>query len=239
MTDRTHVLLDLDGTLSASEPGIVGSLTAALTTVGLPIPTADVLRSAIGPPFATGLPAIGVPAELVGAVTEHYRTRYGATGLYETALFDGVADMLDALRGAELVLAVATSKPEPNAVRIVEHLGIADAFTVVAGADLETGRADKASVIARALELLDTDAGPHVVMVGDRHHDIDGAREHGIDTVAVGWGYGAVAEHIAARAWAFAPTPADVVSLVVGSGCRSSPGRHPSRFRDDRRPDLS
>ena len=123
--------------------------------------------------------------------------------------------MLDELRRAGLVMAVATSKPEHNAVRIVDHLGLTGYFDVIAGADLEIGRLDKAGVIARALELLGVDPGPSVVMVGDRHHDVDGAREHGIETITVGWGYGTPEEHSAAEPFAVAPTPADVVRLIL------------------------
>lgn len=212
---RKHVLFDLDGTLSASEPGIVGSLIAAMTAAGIPIPAPEVLRTAIGPPFAAGLPAIGVPLDKIDVVTAHYRETYGTTGLYDTTAFPGVTDMVAALRRSGLVLAVATSKPEDNAVRVVEHLGLAEHFGVVAGADLELGRLDKASVIGRALDLLGVDPDPSVVMVGDRHHDIDGAREYGIDTIAVGWGYGTPDEHLRAEPFAIAETPEDVVRLVL------------------------
>lgn len=213
---RKVALLDLDGTLSASEPGIVGSLVAAMTAEGLPIPSPDALRTAIGPPFVTGLPAIGVPLDKLDAVTARYRDTYGSTGMFDTTVFVGVVDMLEALRRAGIVMAVATSKPEHNAVRIVAHLGLTDYLDAIAGADLETGRLDKASVITRALELLGVDPGPTVVMVGDRHHDIDGAREHGIDTIAVGWGYGTADEHTLAQPFGLAATPADVVRLILG-----------------------
>jgi len=221
------VLVDLDGTLSDSEPGIVGSLIAAMQATGVSVPPREVLRTAIGPPFATGLPAIGVPADKLDAVIAHYRQVYGAGGLFEATCYDGVDEMLDALQAMGLAIALATSKPEDYAGRILDHLGIADRFDAVAGADLATGRTDKAGVIARALELLGIAAGPHVVMVGDRHHDVDGARAHGIDTIAVAWGYGDSDEHAAAGAWATAATPADVVRLIRGlpsEGCLSSEG---------------
>ena len=213
---RTTVLLDLDGTLSESEPGIVGSLAEALTAEGLALPSPEVLRTTIGPPFALGLPAIGVPADRVDGVVRRYRARYGATGLFETTLYAGVVDMLAALRRGGMVLALATSKPEDSALRVVAHLGIADHLDAVAGADIELGRVDKASVIARALELVGVDPGPEVVMVGDRHHDVDGARAHGIDTIVAAWGYGTPDEHLSAAPYAVARTPADVVRLILG-----------------------
>jgi phosphoglycolate phosphatase len=215
MPARDTVLLDLDGTLSNSEPGILGSLVAAMEVNGLEIPPVAVLRTVIGPPFSSGLPEIGVPADKLEAVIAHYRDVYGAGGLFDTTLYDGVPAMLDDLRRSGLTLAVATSKPEDSAVRILDHLGIADRFAAVAGADLATDRLDKASVIARALDLLGIVPGPGVVMVGDRRHDVEGARRHGLDAIAVAWGYGDAAEHTAAGAWSTAATPADVVRMLT------------------------
>jgi phosphoglycolate phosphatase len=214
---RHTVLIDLDGTLSHSEPGILGSLTAAMEANGVDVPPIEVLRTVIGPPFSSGLPEIGVPADKLDAVVAHYRVVYGGGRLFETTLYDGVTAMLDGLREAGLLLAVATSKPQDAAVRILDHLGIADRFVAVAGADLATGTTDKASVIARALGLLGIQAGPGVVMVGDRRHDIEGARHHGLDAIAVAWGYGDAAEHSIAGAWATAATPADVVRMVTAA----------------------
>ncbi len=216
LTGRSHVLVDLDGTLSDSEPGISSSLRRALALEGLPVPDDDVLRQAIGPPFELGLPLIGVPGDRLWAVIEHYRERYEDGGLFETTLYEGVVEMLDALRAHGLVLALATAKPEVTARRVVEHLGLADRFAVLAGATFEPGRRTKAEVIGHALHELDIEAGHHVVMVGDRDHDVHGAQVHGIDSVGVLWGYGGESELTLAGATALAATPADVVALLTG-----------------------
>jgi phosphoglycolate phosphatase len=210
------VLLDLDGTLSESAPGILGSLTTALQDLGLPVPAYDVMQHAVGPPFEVGLPEIGVPLEHVEQVIVGYRTVYEVTGLFETRLYDGVVDMLDALTEAGCTLAIATSKPEVSALRVIEHLGLAGRFKFVGGATHEPGRRTKAEVVGYVLDRLGLVGGPEIVMVGDRNHDIEGARHHGIDTVAVAWGYGSREEHETAGAWAIAETPADVVRLVLG-----------------------
>lgn len=213
--DRQVVLFDLDGTLSASEPGILGALTMALQTLGLPLPVVDVMRHAIGPPFEVGLPEIGVPDEHVVAVIAAYRSVYEDTGLYDTGLYDGIVEMLDALAEAGCTLALATSKPEVSANRVVEHLGLTGRFKFVGGATHEPGRRTKAEVVGHVLDRLGLVGGPELVMVGDRNHDIEGAAHYGIDTIAVAWGYGSRAEHEAAGAWAIADTPADVVRLVT------------------------
>ena len=145
-----------------------------------------------------------------------YRTVYEVTGLFETRLYDGVVEMLDALTEAGCTLAIATSKPEVSALRVIEHLGLAGRFKFVGGATHEPGRRTKAEVVGHVLDRLGLVGGPEIVMVGDRNHDIEGARHHGIDTIAVGWGYGSREEHETAGAWAIAETPADVVRLVLG-----------------------
>ncbi len=104
-------------------------------------------------------------------------------------LFDGIPALLAELRAAGVRLAVATSKAEPTARRILAHFGLDGHFEVIAGASLDGSRAAKADVVAHALAQLDP-LPERVLMVGDRSHDVEGAAEHGIDTVVVGWGYG-------------------------------------------------
>jgi phosphoglycolate phosphatase-like HAD superfamily hydrolase len=107
-----------------------------------------------------------------------------------------------------------TAKPEVTARRIIEHFGLTDRFTVLAGATFEPGRRTKAEVIDHALRELRIGGGPHVVMVGDRDHDVHGAHAHGIGTVGVLWGYGSAEELTLAGAAALAAVPADVVDHV-------------------------
>ncbi|MET0146217.1 MAG: HAD hydrolase-like protein [Ilumatobacteraceae bacterium] len=213
---RTHVLVDLDGTITDSFPAITGSLKVALRELGLEVPPDDVLRSVVGPPFELGLPLIGVPGDALWAVIDRYRTHYEAGGLFDCSLYDGVEAMLDDLLAAGCTLALATAKPEPTAVRIIEHFDLTERFRVLAGATFEPGRRTKDEVITHALHELGIPAGPHVVMVGDRDHDVHGAQVHRIDCVGVRWGYASPGELERAGAIAIAETPADVVGLVTG-----------------------
>lgn len=216
---RTHALIDLDGTITDSFPAITASLKKALADVGLPIPSDEVLRSVVGPPFEVGLPLIGVPADQLWAVIDRYRAHYEAGGLFECELYDGIIDMLDDLLAAGITLSLATAKPQDTAVRIVEHFGLSDRFVVQAGATYEPGRRTKDEVITHALSELGIGAGPHVAMVGDRDHDVHGAQVHEIDCIGVLWGYGGRDELLRAGATALAATPADVVALVAGERC--------------------
>ena len=223
MTDlvRTHVLLDLDGTLSDSEPGILRSLQWACEQEGFPLPTDAEVRSVIGPPFEIGLPAIGIPDDALERVIDTYRDRYTRIGAYENTLYPGIVEMLDSLAALGLSLSVATAKPEQTAHPILDHFGISDRFDVRAGATLTSERRTKAQVIDHALRELEIHADPdlvdHVIMVGDRDHDVLGAMHHGITCIGVTWGYGSIQELLSSGAVALADTPAEVVDLVQQS----------------------
>jgi phosphoglycolate phosphatase len=210
------VLFDLDGTLSHSEPGICGTLKLALAEVGLPVPSDDLLRTAIGPPFTIGLPDIGVPADRVDEVTVAYRAIYEDTGLFDTSLYDGVSDLLDTLADDGRTLCLATSKPETSARRVIEHFDLTDRFKVIGAASDDYVLHTKADVIASVLDRLGLVGGDEIVMVGDRRFDVEGAAAHGIDTIGVTWGYGSHEELRAAGAWAIADHPNEVMRRV---GC--------------------
>lgn len=216
--ERTHVLLDLDGTLSDSEPGILRSLQWACQQEGFPIPTDAQVRSVIGPPFEIGLPSIGIPDDALERVIDTYRDRYTRLGAFENTLYDGIIEMLDALAALGLSLSVATAKPEQTAHPILDYFGISERFDVRAGATLTSERRTKAQVIDHALRELeihsDPDLGDHVIMVGDRNHDVHGAMHHGITCIGVTWGYGSVSELLSAGAVALADSPGEVVELV-------------------------
>lgn len=184
------VLLDLDGTLTDSAPGIVRSITAAFEQLGLPQPTRP--RTFVGPPLPVSMRAHGVPEHRIDEAVAHYRAEFEAGGMWESHVFPGIPDQLVALRAAGCTLAVATSKPEVYARPICERWGLADLVDGVYGAPLDHVPSSKATVIAHALEELG-DRVPSVdeiVMVGDRHHDVEGAAEHGIACLGVAWGYG-------------------------------------------------
>ncbi len=148
-SERTHVLLDLDGTLSDSEPGILRSLQWAFDKEGFPIPTKEQVRSVIGPPFEIGLPQIGIPENDLERVIDRYRERYATIGAFENTLYPGIVEMLDALSRDGLSLSVATAKPEVTAHPILDYFDISDRFAVRAGATLTPDRRAKADVVAR------------------------------------------------------------------------------------------
>jgi phosphoglycolate phosphatase-like HAD superfamily hydrolase len=179
------VLFDLDGTLTDSAEGIVASFRHALAAVGAEVPEGDLAGRIVGPPMARTLESlVGLHADAAMAA---YRADYTTRGWSMNSVFDGIEDVLRDLTDKGVRLAVATSKNEVTARRILEHFGLDGYFEVIAGAD--GARAEKADVVAHALEQLKP-LPQRVLMVGDRRHDVEGAAAHGIDTVVVGWGYG-------------------------------------------------
>jgi phosphoglycolate phosphatase len=181
------VIFDLDGTLTDSAEGIVASFLHALAHIGAPVPDGDLAAQIVGPPMDdTFRSMVGEHAE--DAITA-FRAEYGARGWAMNALFDGIEPLLADLRAAGVRLAVATSKLEPTARRILAHFGLDQHFEVIAGASPDGSLKTKVEVLAHALEQL-RPLPDRVLMVGDRSHDVHGAAAHGIDTVVVGWGYG-------------------------------------------------
>jgi phosphoglycolate phosphatase len=182
------VIFDLDGTLTDSAQGIVSSFRYALGEIGAAVPDGDLTGRIVGPPMHHTLNEMGLGERADEAIAA-YRADYTTRGWAMNELFDGIPALLADLRAAGVRLAVATSKAEPTAQRILTHFGLDEHFEVVAGASLDGSRARKADVVAHALAQL-APLPERVLMVGDRFHDVEGAAEHGIDTVVVGWGYG-------------------------------------------------
>lgn len=213
------MLLDLDGTLSDSEPGIMASLKWAFDLEGFPPPTDDEVRSVIGPPFELGLPSIGIPDDALSRVINRYRERYETIGLFENTVYDGVFEMLEGIAAAGMSMSIATAKPERTAIRILEHFEMTHHFEVMVGASLTPERRAKAQVITHALGRLGIPLGlpemaDTVIMVGDRDHDVLGALHNGIPCIGVRWGYGSDEELLRAGAVTLADSPLDVVGLV-------------------------
>ncbi|MCT7660264.1 HAD-IA family hydrolase [Mycobacterium deserti] len=189
MTARPQlVIFDLDGTLTDSAQGIVSSFRHALGSVGAVVPDGDLANMVVGPPMHHTLRDMGLGDQADAAIAA-YREDYLTRGWAINRLFDGIPGLLEDLRAAGIRLAVATSKAEPTAQRILAHFGLDQHFDVIAGASVDGSRAAKADVVAHALAQLD-EIPDRVLMVGDRSHDVEGAAEHGIDTVVVAWGYG-------------------------------------------------
>ena len=210
----TLVLFDLDGTLVDSGPGIRASVTHAAHSVGIDTPSDEALRALIGPPFPRAfVDVLGVDEPAAAAMMRAYRDVYGASGLYDVSVYDGVRSLLADL-AADFSLAVTTSKPEIYAREVVRHVGLAELLDAgVYGATLDGTVEGKAAVVGLAL---DAHPGrPVRALVGDRDHDVLGARAHDLACVGVTWGFGGRAELEAAGAAAVVELAAEVPAALA------------------------
>ena len=188
--ERTHILFDLDGTLTDPMVGITKSVQHALSSYGIQEPDLRALCPFIGPPLKESfMKYYGFSQEKAQEAIGRYREYFADKGIFENRVYEGIPQMLDRLKDRGCRLFVATSKPEVQALRVLEHFELAGYFEHICGAPLgnEDG-ARKADVVRRALGYAE-DASS-VVMVGDRRHDVEGARENGIPCIGVLYGYG-------------------------------------------------
>jgi phosphoglycolate phosphatase len=187
-----NVLLDLDGTVTDPLEGIAGCIRHAMRCMRLEAPNEDELRGAIGPPlrqsFARLLSRRGAEARVEEAMRS-YRERFSTVGLLENRVYPGVPEMLSELNAAGCRLFIATSKPTVFARRIVDHFELSGHFADVYGSELDGRLENKADLIRFLLEE-EGIAANDVAMIGDRSHDVVGAKANGILSVGVLWGYG-------------------------------------------------
>jgi phosphoglycolate phosphatase len=208
------VLFDLDGTLVDSTPGIWTSIRVAAAQVGLPEPTPAQLRSMVGPPLQEGFAAaFGLAGADVDRAVLAYRAHYAAGAMLDADVYAGIPELLAGLRADGALLAVATSKPESFAVGILAHVGLLAEFASVHAASLDGRVRHKEQVVAAALAAhLD---GERPVLIGDRSHDVLGARAHGLPCIGAGWGPAPAGELVAAGAAVVAATPAEVPAALA------------------------
>ncbi len=184
-------LFDLDGTLTDSSVGITKSVIYALKKYGIEEEDQKKLYAFIGPPLTESFQKFyGFSAEQSIEAVEYYREYYREIGIFENKVYEGMKETLRQLKEKGKRLMVATSKPEPFARRIIRHFGLASYFEYVAGMELDGGRGTKAEAIAYALQSCGIDDRGKTVMVGDREHDVIGAKKEGLDCIGVLYGFG-------------------------------------------------
>ena len=219
-TPFTCVLWDVDGTIADASAGIFPRLKQVYASFGLPEPDPEALNRWIGPPMFESFQQIaGLDADRAAEAVQRYRELAASDGYAASvAIYPGVPEVLQAVQAAGIPQSTASTKPENQVRAILEHYDLIGAFTAIAGARSGTeGQSDgKAIVLGWALERLAA-AGVDVsrpVLIGDRHHDIEGAAEYGIPVIFVEWGFGDESE--GADAAHHVSTPDDLLPLLLG-----------------------
>lgn len=185
------ILFDLDGTLTDPAEGITNSVEYALKYYGITVENKSELECFIGPPlYASFEKYYGFSKEKAIEAVAKYREYFGTKGIFENRLFDGVKEFLEELKNNGFKIVLATSKPEVYALKILEHFDIERYFDCVVGSLLSGERVDKADVINECLKRLKNINAKNCVMIGDREHDIIGAKKNNMDSIGVLFGYG-------------------------------------------------
>lgn len=196
MKQYQYFFLDLDGTLTDPKVGITKSVAYALEYFGIHVEDLDSLCKFIGPPLKDSfIKYYGFDDEKAELAVEKYREYFKPHGVYENEVYEGVPELLKYLQDRGKTIVLATSKPTIFAKTILEYFQLDSYFSYVVGSELDGTRVKKGDVIAYALEQAGVTEKSQVVMVGDREHDIIGAKENELDSIGVLYGYGDRAEH--------------------------------------------
>lgn len=212
-----YIFFDLDGTLTNPAEGITNSFIHALKYFGLEIPSYEKLCSFIGPPLLTTFRReFGFNEEQARMGVKIYRERYAKEGLFENAVYPGIPELLQELKKMDKHLVVATSKPEPFSVQIMDHFKLSQYFDFICGSNMDETRSKKDEVIAYALDqckLSESDKS-RILMVGDREHDIIGANINNLKSCGVLFGYGNREELEKAGATYIISEPKELLPLI-------------------------
>ncbi|WP_423823511.1 HAD family hydrolase [Salinisphaera sp. SPP-AMP-43] len=211
----TTLLFDLDGTLTDPYEGITRCVQYALAKQGIDVADRRDLRGFIGPPLKAAFVDFHHMSEAAASrAVDDYRERFAQLGMFENRLYDGIVELLSALRASGRQLFVATSKPWFFARKIIHHFELDDYFGKVYGSELDGKRAEKSALIAYILreQKLRPD---ETLMIGDRHFDLLGAQHNGVPCAAVGYGYGSTAELLNASPNFFFETPGEMARCLL------------------------
>jgi len=212
---KKFYLFDLDGTLTDPKVGITKSVQYSLREFGIDVENADDLVHFIGPPLRESYKRYYSfnDSQAEKAVAE-YRKYFSQSGIFENAIYTGIESLLKQQYEKGKTLIIATSKPTVYAIEILKHFKIYDYFSFIAGSELNGERSKKAEVIQYAIENAGISSADDAVMIGDKEHDIIGAKAHAMDSIGVLYGYGSLDELLSAKATHIAETVDDLARLV-------------------------
>lgn len=223
MNNFKYILFDLDGTITDSGEGITKAVQYALKHFGINVEDINELKKFVGPPLRDSyMKFYNFDEEKATEGIKVFREYYEEKGMFENSLYDGIVDVLKALKKSGKELIVATSKPEVHAKKILEHFNVDKYFTIIAGADFEETRVKKGDVIKYALDNFRNTLNDNevlnlsqVIMIGDREHDVIGAKENNLKSIGVLYGYGSLVELTQSRAFKVVKTPKELLEILL------------------------
>ncbi len=216
MVKYRYIFFDLDGTLTDSAEGITKSVAYALEKFNITVSDLNQLNVFVGPPLKEAFMKFhGLSESDALKAVEYYRERFRDVGIFENRVYDGVYELLERLNAANLKIIMATSKPEEFAKRIADHFGLTKYFTLIAGATFDGKISSKTDVLEYAFSKFDVKNKAEAIMIGDRYHDIDGAKDMKIASIGVLYGYGSLEELKNAGATYLAEAPQTIGDIIL------------------------
>ena len=211
---RKYILFDFDGTIADTGDGITNSVAYALEKMGLDAGTRQQRCRFIGPPLKGSFEKYhGLSSAEADRAVELYREYYREKGMLDCCLYSGIKELIDYLNESGCKVVIASSKPHIFVKRIVEHFGMTADFALIAGSELDGTRVDKAEVIEYAMTSLGISQN-EAVMIGDKEHDIIGAKKQGLINIGVSYGYGSREELENAGADYIVNSPSELRSVI-------------------------
>lgn len=187
------LLFDLDGTLTDSSEGVFNGCVYALEKLGYSVPSDFEHTKVVGPPLLWSFQTFfGLSEKESEKALTLFREFYVPKGIYQNKVYDGIKDLLKALKDYGYDLVLATSKAEPQAKIVLDSFELTEYFSYIAGCPLNETGVTKADVIRYAFEHTKTKNKSEIVMIGDTHFDVEGAIECGIDSIGVLYGMGGI-----------------------------------------------
>ena len=213
------VFFDLDGTVTDPGVGITNSVAYALEKFGICLEENRTLNPFVGPPLLDSFRRFfGFSEHDALLAIDYYREYFRARGIFENEVYPGVPELLAALRAHGCRILLASSKPEEFCRRILDHFDLAKFFDFAGGGTMDESRRDKADVIGYSLASAGVTDRASCLMVGDRENDIRGAKQMGMASAGVLFGYGSREELESAGADYLAASPAEILQIVLNEG---------------------
>lgn len=211
-----YILFDLDGTLTDPKEGITKSIQYALRKYNIFVEDLDSLEKFIGPPLRDSFSEFyGFSIDKAAEAVEFYREYYRSKGIFQNIVYPGIEDALKVLKLEGCILITATTKPTLFAEQILEHFGLKQYFSAVVGSNLDGTRSRKGDIIKYIIETFNIKSTTEMVMIGDRKYDMEGARENGIHSIGVTYGYGTLQELQQSSPTYIAENAKDIVKLIL------------------------
>ena len=214
---KEYLFFDLDGTLTDPSIGITNSVMYALERFGFEPPKREELYCFIGPPLVHSFKKYYNMSEEEGEkALKIYREYFSVKGLFENEVYPGIREMLENLKNKGYKLVLASSKPEIYVKQILDHFDLSRYFHFIGGSDLDETRVEKNKVIEYCLENINRPSVEKCLMIGDRMHDVEGAKAHKMDSVGVLYGFGSKSELVEAGADHLASSPDELFEIIIG-----------------------